>query len=180
MISFPLDRVRAAGIHYAVDPETVPFPVTRNRLAGFADAAHALGLDWSSIPVAVCSRNRSDDAAQAAVAILNSGYSPEAVVAMSDLQAIAVHHTFGDANSGSSERLRLGGFDGSDSALDRGITSIGQSLQDQGAKAARIALGLEDESGEMVEPWTFSDAEIGSVHVVDSSTRPRRKSAPQN
>ncbi len=154
VISFPLDRSREAGIRHGIDPDDVPFPVTRNRLAGFRDAAESLGLDWASIPIAVCARNHRDDATCAAKAVVATGHPVGGLVAMSDLQAVAARDVLDDSSAAPS--LRLGGFDGSERALALGIASIGQMLDAQGARAARIALGLEDGRFEATEPWSLS------------------------
>lgn len=155
VISFPLDRSREAGILHDVDPDDVPFPVTRNRLAGFRDAAESLGLDWASIPIAVCARNHWDDAKRVAQEIAAAGYLVDGLVAMSDLQALAAYDVLAGNNPTVSRSVRLGGFDGSERALALGIASIGQMLDSQGARAARIALGLEEECPDATEAWSL-------------------------
>lgn len=166
-ISFPLDRDRVAGIHYGIEPNSVPFPVTRNRLAGFKEASELLGYDWNSVPVAVCSRNQSVDAVQAVRNLLASGQAVDGLVAMSDQQAIAAHDAL-NTTPGISCNVQLGGFDGSEHASALGITSVRQSLRTQGARAARIALGLEEQSFETTEPWRiFSGAGSQDIGVTD-------------
>nr|WP_269746962.1 LacI family DNA-binding transcriptional regulator [Microbacterium aurum] len=158
VVSFPLDRDRQAGIHHGIDPATVPFPVTANRLAGFKDAAEFLGYRWESIPVTVSSSNHSSDAMQAVKALTATRYPVDAVVAMSDQQAIAAHAALNSTAPHRHRTIRLGGFDGSERAFGLGITSIGQSLRAQGARAARIALGIDGPSFETNEPWNLTNA----------------------
>lgn len=148
VLSFALDLARAAGIQYGIDPDAAALPVTHLRLAGFQDAAIELGLAWNSIPIAVCTRNGATDAEAAARSLAASGYPVDALVAMSDLQAIAARGVLG-------EGVRFGGFDGSDAAIAQGVSSIHQSLESHGARAARIALGREPESHETSEEWTL-------------------------
>ncbi len=148
VISFPVNRDRAAGVVTGLDPTHVSFPVTRHRLAGFHEAADLLGLDWDTIPVAVCTHNDSEGAADAAEAIRAARPDVDGLVAMSDRQALAAQDVLGPS-------VPLGGFDGSELARERGITSVRQSLPEQGAHAARIALGIETGAATSTERWTL-------------------------
>ncbi len=156
VLSFPLDRDRVAGLRYGIDPASVPFPVTRNRLAGFKDAAELLGHDWRTIPVAVCAVNQPSDAARAVAALTATGYPVDGLVAMSDQQAVAAHETLGREHAGSQRIVQLGGFVGSDRAAELGITSVHQSLYEQGRRAARIALGLDEPTADATDPWNLT------------------------
>ena len=62
VLSFPVDRRRDTFVRSGVDPDSVAYPVTRDRLAGYRDAARDLGIDWSQVPVGVC---RTTDEAEA-------------------------------------------------------------------------------------------------------------------
>jgi DNA-binding LacI/PurR family transcriptional regulator len=133
VLSHPLDRRRQEGLHQGPRVD-VPFPVTRARLSGFRDAVEAGGLLWSDVPVAVVARNSRDDGRRALEAV-RSEVRPDVVIAMSDqLAAGAV-----DALDRS---VRVSGWDDSDVAAALGISSVRQSLFDQGVACARIAAGL--------------------------------------
>lgn len=152
IVSFPLDRDHATGLHLGLDPDTVPFPVTRDRLAGFRDAAVTAGVDWASVPIAVCARNTSADAADAVSGLLAAGHRVDGLVAMSDQQALGALRALGDAGLGTPDQVTLGGFDDSAEAGIADLTSIHQSLFTQGARAARLALGTDDADTD-IDEW---------------------------
>ena len=133
VLSHPLDRDRRAGLHWG--PEVgVPYPITRMRLEGYRDAVEAAGLAWSDVPVAVVGRNSRDDGRRAMQAAVTE-VRPDVVVAMSDQLAAGALDVLGDS-------VRVSGWDDSDLAAALGISSVRQSLFDQGVACARIAAGI--------------------------------------
>src|SRR3712207_3045990 len=62
VVSQPLSRARHSMITRGADITGVTFPVTRDRLAGYRQAAEDAGFAWGDVTVAVCARN---DAAEA-------------------------------------------------------------------------------------------------------------------
>lgn len=115
------------------DPD-VPFPVTRNRLAGYRRAVLDGDRDWAEVPVAIVSRNTRDDARAAVTAALEE-FRPDAVIAMSDQLAAGAIDVLGDSTP-------VSGWDDSELAQTLGFSSVRQSLFDQGAACARVAAGL--------------------------------------
>lgn len=152
VLSFPLDRSREADIHYGIDPATVPFPVTRDRLAGFHDAATKLGLRWEDIPVIVCARNAAELGEAAAGHLLDQHGEVDGIVAMSDQLAVGAIDGFAVRGLEIPAYSTVGGFDDSEVAHKRDLTSVHQSLFEQGARAARLTLGVEAD-GEKVDAW---------------------------
>jgi DNA-binding LacI/PurR family transcriptional regulator len=144
VLSFPLDRSRTAAIVSGPDPDAATFRVTRYRLAGFRDAWHDLAGTWQDVQVAVCPRNSSAEAEDTALALLSRPDPPDAVAAMSDELAVGVLRAA--ARLGLS--VAVTGWDDSDAAASAGLTTIAQSLRDQGARCARLALG-EPAAGEV-------------------------------
>lgn len=149
VLSFPLDRERRPAVRYGVDPATAPFGVTRARLRGYADAAADLGLDWAGVPVVVLARNDRAEASAAALALL-TGSGVDAVAAMSDELALGTI----DAAAGAGRAVAVTGWDDSPAAEAAGLTTIAQSLREQGAVCARS----------VVEPG--SAARTPSWHLV--------------
>jgi DNA-binding LacI/PurR family transcriptional regulator len=145
VLSFPLDRNRTAAITNGPDPDAATFRVTRQRLAGFRDAWRG---DWRDVRVAVCARNTANDAEDAAITLLDGPGAPDAAAAMSDELALGVLRA--------AERLGVSvavtGWDDTGAAAAAGLTTISQSLHDQGARCARLALG-EPVAGEV--EWTL-------------------------
>ncbi len=140
VVSFPLDRERTSQLVRGIDPATAAYPVTRDRLAGFRDAAHELGIDWNDVLVAVCARNHLSDAREATRALLTQEGGVDGICTMSDQQALAARDALLEGGRDIPGDVTLGGFDGSELAEARDITSIHQSLFDQGVRAARVAL----------------------------------------
>lgn len=135
VLSFPVDNHRSAGLVYGPDPAAAAFPVTRDRLAGYRDAVAAAGLDWAGVPVAILARN---DGAQAAQALTRLPAGTDAVLAMSDELAIAVLRATTRTVPG---ELAITGWDDTAGAAAAGLTTVAQSLRDQGRRCARLVVG---------------------------------------
>jgi DNA-binding LacI/PurR family transcriptional regulator len=134
VLSFPVDRHRDTFVRSGVDPHAVAYPVTRDRLAGYRDAAQDLGIDWSQVPVGVCRTNDEAEARTVMRHLLASAPGLDAVAAMSDQLALgALREAAGP--------LRVSGWDDSDVAREHGLTTVAQSLREQGAACATAALG---------------------------------------
>lgn len=142
VLSSPLDRARRTGVHRGLDPARVAMPVTRARLEGFRDAALDLGLTWDDVAVAVCGTHDEQQAVRATRVLVAAG--ADALVAMSGRQALAAQRALGLAGAGGPAAVAVGGFDDSPDAERSGLTSVAQSLEEQGARAARLALGVPD------------------------------------
>ena len=156
VVSFPTDRQRTARIVRGVDPAGVPFPVTRHRLAGIADHCVAAGIDPAAVPVAVVARNDRDDARELITGLLDDCH-PDGVVAMSDRLGLAVLAEARRRGLRVPHQLAVVGWDGSPEAADAGLSSIAQSLEEQGRQCARIALGLRRTSYRA--PWRLARRE---------------------
>jgi DNA-binding LacI/PurR family transcriptional regulator len=135
VLSFPLDRTREPGLLLGPDPASAPFPVTRDRLAGYRDAVTAAGLDWSTVPVVVLARN---DPAEAARAVARFPTGTDTVLAMGDEVALAVLRATERAVPA---ELAVTGWDDSPGAGEAGLTTVAQSLRDQGERCARLLVG---------------------------------------
>ncbi|MEU8637051.1 LacI family DNA-binding transcriptional regulator [Amycolatopsis sp. NPDC048633] len=135
VLSFPFDRDRRPRLETGPAAEDIAFPVTRERLLGIHDH---LG-DPGGLPVAVVARNDRDEAAKLADALLDT--EPDAVIAMSDQLAFAVLDAAGRRGLRVPEDVAVAGWDDDPDADRAGLTTIAQSLFDQGRDCALIALG---------------------------------------
>ncbi|MEV4149956.1 LacI family DNA-binding transcriptional regulator [Amycolatopsis sp. NPDC049691] len=135
VLSFPFDRDRRPRLETAPAPETIAFPVTRERLLGIYDH---LG-DVAGLPVAVVARNDRDEAAKQADALLDT--EPDAVIAMSDQLAFALLDAARRRGLRVPADLAVAGWDDDPDAGRAGLTTVAQSLFDQGRDCALIALG---------------------------------------
>ncbi|MCZ2805742.1 LacI family DNA-binding transcriptional regulator [Modestobacter sp. VKM Ac-2983] len=132
VISFPLNRDRRPQLLLGPDPQTATYPVTRARLAGYRDAVRSAGLDWASTPVLVLARN---DRAEATRALDQLPATTDTVLAMSDELALGAL----DAPLLDTTRFAVTGWDYSPTAP--GLTTVVQSLRDQGSQCARLVVG---------------------------------------
>ena len=129
VLSFPLDRARDSAVLADPDPAVATFPITRERLAGYGDAARA------PLTVAVAERNSAAEGERLATALLAAADPPDAIAAMSDELALGALRV--------APGIAITGWDDSEAAALAGLTTVRQSLHEQGAACARIALGHE-------------------------------------
>jgi DNA-binding LacI/PurR family transcriptional regulator len=141
VVSFPLSRDRVAAIIGGADVTDVLFPVTRERLAGYRQAAEDAGIAWHDVVIAVCAGNDAAEAERAAATLLSSACPPDAIAAMSDQQAAGVVHAARGTGRAIPGDVAVTGWDDAAVAAQLGLTTVAQSLRDQGAACARAALG---------------------------------------
>lgn len=152
VLSFPLSRDRVSTIDRGIDPSAALFPVTRERLEGYRDAAEATGTRWSDVVVAVCARNDTAEAERIAVTLLSARRPPDAIAAMGDQIAAAVVRAARATGRVIPDDLAVTGWDDAAVAAELGLTTVAQSLREQGAACARVALG--EEGDPQPAPWS--------------------------
>ncbi|MEU4447205.1 LacI family DNA-binding transcriptional regulator [Actinosynnema sp. NPDC050801] len=140
VLSFPFDRDRRARLEIGPDPDRVAFPVTRERLLGVHDHCREAGRDPDRLPVAVVARNDRAEAAAMADVLVDS-CDTDAVVAMSDQLAFAVLDAARRRGLRVPEDVAVSGWDDGPDARREGLTTVTQSLLEQGRTCALIALG---------------------------------------
>ena len=153
VVSQPLSRERVSTIMRGADITDVLFPVTRERLEGYRQAAEAADIAWRDVVIAVCARNDAAEAEQIAATLLASAEPPDAIAAMSDQQAAGVVRAARAAGRVIPDDLAVTGWDDAAVAAQLGLTTVAQSLRDQGAACARAALGEEPSSP--TAPWSI-------------------------
>jgi DNA-binding LacI/PurR family transcriptional regulator len=121
----------------------VLFPVTRERLAGYRQAAEGAGMGWREVVIAVCARNDAVEAERIAATLLASAEPPDAIAAMSDQQAAGVVRAARAADRVIPDDVAVTGWDDAAVAAQLGLTTVAQSLREQGAACAYAALGHE-------------------------------------
>jgi len=141
VLSFPLDRARTPAVLRGPSPEEATFRVTRQRLLGIREAWEDLGGDWLQIRVAVCARNSAAEAEELAAELLAAPDAPDAVAAMSDELALGVLRAAAHLSRRIPGDVAVSGWDDTSQAASAGLTTIAQSLRDQGIHCARLALG---------------------------------------
>ena len=124
----------------------VSFPVTRDRLDGYREAAEAAGFAWDGVLIAVCAHTDVTEAEQIAAALLTSATPPDAIAAMSDQQAAGVVRAARAVGRLIPDDLALTGWDDATVAAQLELTTVAQSLRDQGGACAHAALGQKPNS----------------------------------
>jgi DNA-binding LacI/PurR family transcriptional regulator len=155
VLSFPTDRTRTPALLWGPDPEVAAFRVTRQRLLGARQAWRELGGDWSSVRVAVCARNSAAEAYDVMLELLAASDAPDAVVAMSDELALGVLRAAADLGRRVPGDVAVSGWDDTGNAASAGLTTIAQSLSEQGTDCARLALGLVPDRLDESNAWSL-------------------------
>ena len=143
VLSFPLDRARRRATIDGADPAAATFPVTRHRLEGLRDACVENGGEWAGVPVLVCSRNSAAEGETAAAELLRRPDAPDAIAAMSDELALGALRAAARRGVSVPDELAVIGWDDTEAAAPAGLTTVAQSLDEQGARCAQLALGGE-------------------------------------
>jgi DNA-binding LacI/PurR family transcriptional regulator len=146
VVSQPLSRKRISTISGGADIADVSFPVTRDRLQGYRQAAEDTGIAWPEVVIAVCARNDAAEAEQLAAILLASAEPPDAIAAMSDQQAAGVVRAARAAGRAIPDDLAVTGWDDAAVAAQLGLTTVAQSLREQGTACAHAALGQKLDS----------------------------------
>ena len=146
IVSQPLSRTRVSMISGGADITDVLFPVTRERLAGYRQAAEGAGMGWREVVIAVCARNDAAEAERIAATLLASAEPPDAIAAMSDQQAAGVVRAARAAGRVIPDDVAVTGWDDAAVAAQLGLTTVAQSLREQGAACAYAALGQKSSS----------------------------------
>jgi DNA-binding LacI/PurR family transcriptional regulator len=146
VVSQPLSRDRISTISGGADITDVLFPVTRERLEGYRQAAEGAGIAWRDVVIAVCARNDAAEAERIAATLLASAEPPDAIAAMSDQQAAGVVRAAHAAGRVIPDDVAVTGWDDTAVAAELGLTTVAQSLREQGATCAQAALGQKPSS----------------------------------
>lgn len=152
ILSFPTDFERVARVVEGPQVEEIPFPVTRNRLLGARDHCRRNGIRWATVPVGIVERNNRSSARGIIDALLELPHRPDAIAAMSDELALACLDVLAARGLHVPDDVAVTGWDGTEEAAAAGLTTIEQSLYEQGRLAARIALGTR-RRGHTRAPW---------------------------
>jgi DNA-binding LacI/PurR family transcriptional regulator len=152
IVSFPLSRERVSSITAGPDPHVL-FPVTRERLEGYRLAAEEAGFAWHDVVVAVCGRNDTMEAEHVAATLLASADPPDAIAAMGDQLAAGVVRAARAAGIAIPDQVSVTGWDDAAVAPELGLTTVAQSLRDQGAACAQAALGQQP--GSWAGSWSI-------------------------
>ena len=153
-----------AGLIDAGRRHNARYRVTRERLAGYAEAIEAAGIAWDELPVYEGPNQRAVGA-EAAAALLALEPPPTAILAMSDELALGVVDGAGRAGTAIPDGLSVVGFDDAPAAAPRRLTTIRQPLVEKGRVAGRMLL-------EALEGRMPADVWLPTELVARDSTAP--------
>ena len=141
VLSFPANRGRARALCTGPPGPAVTYPVTRHRWDGFLDAWRQAGGALADLRIAVCPSNATAHGEAFACELFRGDDPPDAIAAMSDELALGALHAAARTGRSVPRAVAITGWDDSDAAAPAGLTTLGQSLRDQGRRCAHIALG---------------------------------------
>jgi DNA-binding LacI/PurR family transcriptional regulator len=141
VVSFPANRGRARALFTGPPDPAVTYPVTRRRWDGFLDAWRQAGGSPADLRVAVCPGNAIAHGEAFAEQLFRGDDPPDAIAAMSDELALGALRAAARTGRTVPDAVAITGWDDSDAAAPAGLTTLRQSLRDQGKRCAHIALG---------------------------------------
>jgi DNA-binding LacI/PurR family transcriptional regulator len=151
VLGFPLDRARERLLLTAREVGPVRYPVTRHRWEGFREAWARQGAA-ADLRLAVCPVNLAAVAEDFTAELLAGDDPPDAIAAMGDELALGALRAVAGAGLTVPEDVAVTGWDDSDAAAPAGLTTVAQSLREQGVRCARVALG-QSEAADAALDW---------------------------
>lgn len=157
VVCMRLGRARMDGQVTLERQERAHYHVQRNRLAGLRDGFSAAGVAWDRIPVVEEFDHSVAAGARGAAGVLAIDPGVTAVVATSDVLALGVIDELHRRRQRVPEDVSVAGFDGVKAAMDIGLTTVGQPVEDKGRYAGRLLLdpARSTRGRRVVLPTTF-------------------------
>lgn len=143
VVSFSLGTDRVARAGYGIPPSAARMPVTHDRLAGFRDAVTDAGLAWDEAYVLALSRNDRGEAQRALAGAVADGIPVDLVLCTSDELALGALDALRECELAVPDEVRVTGWDDGPRAEAAGLSTVRQSLFDQGRACGAVAAGLE-------------------------------------
>jgi DNA-binding LacI/PurR family transcriptional regulator len=153
VLSFPVNRGRVRALRTGSPDAAVTYPVTRHRWDGYLEAWRQIGGVPADLRVAVCPANATGYGEAIAEELFRGGDPPDAIAAMSDELALGALRAAVRTGRAVPDAVAITGWDDSDAAGPAGLTTLRQSLRDQGERCARIALGRSRAAGQDPPHW---------------------------
>ena len=153
MLSFPANRDRVRALVTGPPDSSVTYAVTSRRWEGLLDAWREAGGAPGDLRIAVCQANAAGLGEAFADELFGAGDPPDAIAAMSDELALGALRAAFRTGRAVPDAVAITGWDDSDAAGPAGLTTLRQSLRDQGERCARIALGRSRAAGQDPPHW---------------------------
>ncbi len=146
VVSFALTPEDSPMIVRGPSVSTVAFASARERLRGIQQQCGHMSIPWSDVRVAAVARNNRQDARALLEELADDTSPPDAIVAMSDELALAVLDILDQRGWRVPGDVTVSGWDDSPAAAHHDLTSVHQSLEEQGTLCALFVLGREGQS----------------------------------
>ncbi len=116
------------------------FPLDRDRLAGYFDALNAAGVDATDVPIVETRADTPSGASSGAALLFDKAPNVTAVLAMTDVQALAVLQAAQQRGLRVPEDLSIVGFDDVPEAAASvpPLTTVAHPIEEKGRVAARL------------------------------------------
>jgi DNA-binding LacI/PurR family transcriptional regulator len=166
VVSFALSPQGSPMIIQGPAVSKVAFADARERLRGIQQQCRRMRIPWSDVRVAVVARNNRQDARALLEELVDDPSPPDAIVAMSDELALGVLDIIDQRGWRVPGDVTVSGWDDSPAAAQHDLTSVHQSLEEQGTLCALFVLGREGQR----EPPAWRLVERGSTSRHRSRT----------
>jgi DNA-binding LacI/PurR family transcriptional regulator len=166
VVSFALNPESSPRIVRGPSVSEVAFASARERLRGIQQQCRRMRIPWSDVRVAVVARNNRQDARALLEELVDDPSPPDAIVAMSDELALGVLDIIDQRGWRVPGDVTVSGWDDSPAAAHHDLTSVHQSLEEQGTLCALVILGREGQR----EPPAWRLVERGSTRRRRSRT----------
>jgi DNA-binding LacI/PurR family transcriptional regulator len=153
VLSFPANRDRGRALLTGPPDSAVTYALTRLRWEGLLDAWREAGGAAGDLRVAVCQANTAALGEAFAGELFRTGDPPDAIAAMSDELALGALRAAARDGLAVPGVIAVTGWDDTDAAAPAGLSTLRQSLRDQGRRCARIALGHRPPDGQPPPGW---------------------------
>jgi DNA-binding LacI/PurR family transcriptional regulator len=166
VVSFALNPESSPRIVRGPSVSKVAFASARERLRGIQQQCRRMRVPWSDVRVAVVARNNRQDARALLEELVDDPSPPDAILAMSDELALGVLELIDQRGWRVPGDVTVSGWDDSPAAAHHDLTSVHQSLEEQGTLCALFVLGREGQR----ETPTWQLIERGSTSRHRSRT----------
>jgi DNA-binding LacI/PurR family transcriptional regulator len=166
VVSFALSPEDSPRIVRGPSVPKVAFASARERLRGIQEQCRRMRIPWSDVRVATVARNNRQDARALIEELVEGQSPPDAILAMSDQLALSVLDVIGQRGWRVPDDITVSGWDDSPAAAHHDLTSVHQSLEEQGTRGALFVLGREVQ----LEPPAWRLVERGSTRRRHSRT----------
>ena len=167
VVSFALRLGTPTGLATPADQDAATLSVTKNRLAGYREAAERHGIEWTRVPVSQGVDSTPAEGERGALAILSTTPRPTALICLSDRLAEGALTAAAKLGLRVPDDLSVVGFDDAPHLADQlGLTTVHQPSRLKGQHAAQALLALT--RGSAVDPVPPLDTTM----VVRGTTRP--------